>query len=165
MIPAVTAYEVAGHLRDYVFVTDAIKGKVGDIVEIPYVKDFDFEHVTVGSAFTGKTGLIGTETTTLKEAGTYFDVPYEDIEKINQNLLDELNRTFAHAAVRAEDYQLMELLSAIDTTGYAQHAGMTGTLIKASSTVGAGKKIFQADWIPEAIGELLMQGKEVHRML
>lgn len=157
VIPNLTQYEPAAHLRDYVFVTDVIKGNVGDVVEIPYVKDFEFEHPTVGSAFTGKTGLVATETTTLVEAGTYYDAAYEDIEKINQNLLDELNRTFAHAAVRAEDLELIYLLSTLSTGSFADDVGMTGTDLLAGSTVA-----FKVEWIPQAIGALIKAGKEVH---
>jgi len=157
VIPSLTAYEPAAHLRDYVFVTEAIKGKVGDIVEIPYVKDFDFSKVTVGSAFAGGLSLIATDTTVLHECGQYFDVPYEDIEKIDQNLLDELNRTFAHAAVRAEDYELLEQISSRAGSSFAGQAGLTDTLIIAGSTGP-----FKAQYIPEAIGLLIKAGKEVH---
>jgi len=152
VIPNYTDAELAGHLRDYVFVSDVIKGKIGDIVEIPYVKDFDFEFVAVGGAFTGKTGLIGTLTTTLKEAGTYFDAAYEDIEKIDQNLLDELNRTFAHAAVRAEDAHLMDEFWQATTNSFAGTINMPHTI----------DTYFESEWIPDAIGKLLAEGKEVH---
>jgi len=159
VIPNLTTAEVAGHLRDYVFVTDAIKGKVGDIVEIPYVKDFDFTMAAaVGGAFAGGLTLIGTNLTVLQEAGQYYDVPYEDIEKINQNLMDELNRTFAHAAVRAEDYGLTIRMSGIVTGSLTGGSvGLTGTRIKAGATT-----CFSSAWIPNAIGKLLVAGKEVH---
>jgi len=152
-IPAVTTKEVAGHLRDYVFVTDVIKGQPGDTVNIPYVKDLDFEVLaTVGNAFAGETtGLVNTYTTTLKEAGAWSDIAYGDIEKIDQNLLDELNRTFAHAAVRAEDKVLIELVSAETAANFAgQVDRKTGT------------QIFYAKNIPQAIGKLIAAGKEVH---
>ena len=159
VIPALTTHEVAGHLRDYVFVTDEIKGKKGDIVQIPYVKDFDFFLATaVGGTFPGGLSLIGTAATILEEHGQYFDVPYEDIEKINGNLLDELNRTFAHAAVRAEDVGLTTRFSNIVTGSLTGGSvGLTGTRIKASATT-----CFSAAWIPDAIGKLLAAGKEVH---
>lgn len=152
VIPNYTEHEVAGHLRDYVFVSDVIKGKVGDVVEIPYVKDFDFEFVAVGGGFAGKTGLVSTLTTTLKEAGTYYDVAYEDIEKIDQNLLDELNRTFAHAAVRAEDAYMMDEFFQATTNSFA------GTI----NMPWAVTTYFMASWIADAIGKLLEKGKEVH---
>jgi hypothetical protein len=41
-IPNLTSYELAAHLRDYVWVTDVLNGKAGDIANIPYVDDFDF---------------------------------------------------------------------------------------------------------------------------
>jgi len=158
VIPNLTTKEVAGHLRDYVFVTDEIKGaKVGDQVEVPYVKDFDFTHVTIGSAFSGVSGLVGTKTTSIKEAGEYSDIAYEDIEKINQNLLDELNRTFAHAAVRAEDWELLKLLNARETASFGGTAGLTGPRIKAGATT-----VFEPRWIADAIGALILAGKEVH---
>jgi len=152
VIPNYTEKEVAGHLRDYVFVSDVIKGAVGDIVEIPYVKDFDFEFVAAGAGFTGKTSLISTLTTTLKEAGTYYDCSYADIEKIDQNLLDELNRTFAHAAVRAEDAYLMDEFWQCTTNSFAGTINMPHTI----------DTYFESEWIPDAIGKLLSKGKEVH---
>jgi len=152
VIPSVTTKEVAAHLRDYVWVTEQIQGKVGDVVNIPYVKDFDFEVLSsVGAAFAAETtGLVNTTTTTLKEAGAWSDIAYEDIEKIDQNLLDELNRTFAHAAVRAEDKVLIELVSANTASGLAGEVG------DATNTY-----IFRSRWITEAIGKLLLAGKEV----
>lgn len=151
-IPAVTTAEVAAHLRNYVYVTDVIKGQPGDVVNVPYVKDFDFETLSsVGDAFsTQTTGIVNTTTTTLKEAGAWSDIAYEDIEKIDQNLLDEINRTFAHAAVRAEDKNLIEAVSAQTASGLAGEVG------DATNTY-----IFRSRWVTEAIGKLLLAGKDV----
>jgi len=151
VIPALTEYEVAGHLRDYVFVTDIVKGKVGKDVTVPYVKDFDFDVITPEADTLPSKSIIGTLTTTLKEAGAYSDVPYADIEKINQNLLDEINRVFAHAAVRAEDKVLVELLAALTTGQFAGDVGGTNNT-----------ESFYAKWVPDAIKTLLAAGKEVH---
>jgi len=152
-IPAYTAYETAAHMRDYVFVTDVTKGQPGDHVHIPYVKDFDFQVLTnVGDAFTTQTtGIVNATSTTLKEAGAWSDIAYEDIEKIDQNLLDEINRTFAHAAVRAEDKVLIELVSAATGGTFAGQVNRSTATYK-----------FYANNIPEAIGLLIQAGKEVH---
>ena len=152
-IPALTTAELAAHLRDYVFVTDVIKGEPGDTVNIPYVKDFDFRvETTPGAAsLTAKSSLIAVYTTVLKEAGAYTDVAYGDIEKIDANLLDELNRTFAHAAVRAEDKCLIECVGTQTTSDFAGDVGS-----------GTGTAEFYARYIPEAIAKLLEAGKEVH---
>jgi len=153
VIPSYTAYEPAAHLRDYVFVTDVIKGKPGEIVHIPYVKDFDFTIITPeADTLTAKT-IIGTTDTAIKEAGAYSDVPYADIEMINQNLLDEINRVFAHAAVRAEDKALIELVAAGTTNSFAGEVNLPHS---------TGSLAFYADSIPTAIGLLIKAGKEVH---
>jgi len=152
-IPALTTKEVAAHLRDYVFISEILKGEPGDTVNIPYVKDFDFRiETTPGAAsLTAKSSLISTLTTVLKEAGAYSDIAYGDIEKIDQNLLDELNRTFAHAAVRAEDKALIDMIATQTTNDFA--GGIGG---------GTGTEAFYVRYIPEAIGKLIEKGKEVH---
>ena len=152
VIPSLTTKETAAHLRDYVFVSDIVKASPGEDVNIPYVKDFDFDEPTsVGSKIGTATGLIGVATTTMKEAGQWSDIPYKDIEKIDQNLLDELNRTFAHAAVRAEDKILLNVLDAGTTHSYAAQ-------IDRHTAANA----YYAANIPRAIGKLLAAGKEVH---
>jgi len=152
VIPNYTDKEVAAHLRDYVFVTDVIKGKVGETVNIPWVKDFDFGIKSARDAtIPEKTSILEVLTTTFKMAGAYTDVWYADIEKIDQNLLDEINRVFAHAAVRAEDKALIQLLEAKTEDNFA---GAVGTK--------AGSAKFAANDIPTAIGKLLEAGKEVH---
>jgi len=152
-IPSVTRYEAAAHLRDYVFVTDILKGEAGDTVNIPYVKDLDFEVLAaVGNAFNAETtSWYGTYTTTLKEAGAWSDIEYFNIEKMDANFLDEVNRTLAHAAVRAEDQALMALLVAGTATTFAGDIG---------SKTGTAK--FYSKWIPQALGKLLAKGKEIH---
>ncbi len=80
------------------------QGEPGDVANIPYVKDADFEQLgAVGNAFNaGTTGLISSVTTTLYEQGLWSDIDYYFIERINQNLLNEINSMLARAAVRAE---------------------------------------------------------------
>jgi len=150
-IPSVTTKEVAAHLRDYVFVSDVVKGKVGEMVSIPYVKDFDFctPKAARQATLPQVTGIIGVHETQFREAGAYTDVYYSDIEKIDQNLLDEINRVFTHAAVRAEDKGLIQLLEACTEDQFA-------------GAVGAGGATFEAADVPDAIGKLLLAGKEVH---
>jgi hypothetical protein len=119
VVPSGTLYELAGHLRDYVFVSEVIQGKQGEVVNIPYVKDFDFVHITPeADSLTEATSIISTLTTTLKEAGKYTQVPYADIEMIDSNLLEELNSRFVRAAVRSEDQELITLIGTLATTSY-----------------------------------------------
>lgn len=163
-VPYQRGYETAGHLRDYVFVTDVIKGKPGDIVNIPYVKDLEFAHLTAGTGtITATTGLVSTLTTTLHESGAYYDAYYSDIEKIDSNLLDELNAVMAHAAIRAEDQDLLALLDAGTTSTF-------GETLYGSDKIGKigdyGLKLldthFKANWIADAIFAMMKKGKDVH---
>ncbi len=165
VIPSATRYEIAAHLRDYVFVTDVVKGKVGETVNIPYVKDVDFTALTTAGSgtLTSATGLIGVLTTSLKEAGVYSDIKYTDIEKINQNLLDELNRVFTHAAVRSEDVQMLKLLDAGTTSQFGEAVlgsapGVGDEAIGGTATTTD----FDVSYIADAIAEMLSKGKEVH---
>lgn len=163
-VPYQRGYETAGHLRDYVFVTDVIKGKPGDIVNIPYVKDLEFAHLTAGTGtITATTGLVSTLTTTLHESGAYYDAYYSDIEKIDSNLLDELNAVMAHAAIRAEDQDLLALLDAGTTSTFGEtlygsdkigKIGDYGLLLKDTH--------FKANWIADAIFAMMKKGKDVH---
>ncbi len=168
-LPYFASKELAGHLRDYVFVTDVVKGKAGETVNIPYVKDIDFAAVTPKTGtFTATTGLIGVRTTTLQEAGAYYDAYYGDIEKIDSNMLDELNRVFAHAAIRAEDYRLCELISSCTTALMASPGGNTrvaggedntnNVLLGDTSAVGSS---FQVRWIADGLAKLMKRGKDV----
>ena len=165
-VPYQAQYETAGHLRDFVFVTEAIKGRAGDTVNIPYVKDLEFAHLTAGTgSMTITTGLVDVLTTTLHESGAYYDAYYSDIEKIDSNLLDELNRVMAHAAIRAEDYDLISLLgmgngttASFGTNGAA--VVDTDFFIKCGDYALAGST-FNVAWIADAIGILLKKGKDV----
>lgn len=168
-VPYYAQNELAGHLRDYVWVTDVVKGKKGETVNIPTVKDVDFEHLTVKTgSMAGVSGLINVLTTTLMESGTYYDAYYGDIEKIDSNMLDELNRVFAHAAIRAEDEDLIDVLDDITTAQFSGVSGLTRVMggeddtdnIVLGDTAGAGSS-FQFRWVADGIGKLLQRGKEV----
>jgi len=154
--------ELAGHLRDFVWVTDIVKGAKGETVNIPYVYDIDFVREATphtGGSLTGKTGLINVLTTTLHEAGAYYDAYYGDIEKIDGNMLDELNRVFAHAAVRAEDEDLVGMLNTLTLEKMSSRSGdsQIGALY-----VGTTCSTMDADLIIDALGVLMARGKEVH---
>lgn len=152
VIPNYTAYEVAAHLRDYVYVSDVLKNEEGDVLNIPYVKDFDFEALSsVGAAITTQTtGLVSSLTTTLYEGAAWSDIDYYLIERIDQNLLEELNSNFAKAAIRWEDAKIMALVVAGTSTNFAGNV----TRLTASA-------YFYASNIPAALQLLLNTGKEV----
>jgi len=153
VIPNYTTKELAGHLRDYVWITDATKGHPGDTVYIPYVKDFDLTtSTTVGDDCAAVTSIISETSTTLKEGSAYTDVGYHIIEKYDQNLLDEVNKAFVRAAVRCEDYNLMAALHAASSN--TQFAGKMDRDTYATAA-------FVASWLPDAIGYLLAAGKDV----
>lgn len=170
-IPSWATKELAGHLRDYVWVTDVVKGKPGETVNIPYVKDLDFAFVTVKTGtFTATTGLINVLTTTLYEAGAYYDAYYGDIEKIDANMLDELNRVFAHAAIRAEDKRLIHDLDACTTADLTSPGGTTRTTFGEGTTgMVAGNGVilgntlsdFSYKWIAKGLAKLMKRGKDV----
>lgn len=167
-LPKLRQYEIAAHLRDLIFVTDVIKGAQGDTVNIPYVKDVDFEFVTAGTgSLTARTGLVSTVTTTLVEAGAYYDAYYTDIEKIDSNLLDELNSVFAHGAVRAEDEKLLNLLCNGTTSDWGQDLAGSGKVasLMAGESGGAGfaaASTMAVSWIADSIGKLISKGKDVN---
>jgi hypothetical protein len=161
VVPKYAVYELAGHLRDFVWVTDVVKGKAGETVNIPIVKDIDFEHVTVKTGtFTAKTGLVNVLTTTLHESGAYYDAYYGDIEKIDSNLLDELNRVFAHAAVRAEDADLIALINTATSGQFQSYGGGTSSLTPLF--VGTNASSINANFVVDALAALMRRGKEVH---
>ncbi|MCK4434763.1 hypothetical protein KAU92_04675, partial [Candidatus Bathyarchaeota archaeon] len=87
----------------------------------------------------------------LKEAGGWARIPYKDLEKIDSNLLDEVNKCFARAGIRAEDKVILEAINAL-TTG-----DLAGVVNR--STAG---NTFYANSIPAAIGKLLDAGKEAN---
>jgi hypothetical protein len=162
-VPKYAVNELAGHLRDYVWVTDAVKGKAGEVVNIPIVKDLDFAHVTPKTGtFTATTGLINVLTTTLHESGAYYDAYYGDIEKIDSNMLDELNRVFAHAAVRAEDLDLVALLNTGTTGQFLSYGGGTDSLGLSNLQVGTNASNFTINMVVDALACLMTRGKEVH---
>jgi hypothetical protein len=150
VIPNYTTLETSAGLRDYVWVTELLKGE-GDVANIPYVKDADFEALAaVGNAFNAETtGLISTVTTTLYEGGLWSDIAYDTIEKINQNLLEELNSMLANAAVRYEDAKIMALVVAGTATNFAGDIGRK-----------TGSAYFYAASIAQALGYLLAAGKK-----
>lgn len=158
-IPYVAHNELAGHLRDFVWVTDVLKGKPGETVNIPYVKDVSFQHVTAHTgAFAGKANLINVLTTTLHEAGTYYDAYYGDIEKIDSNMLDEINRVFAHAAIKAEDYDLVQILNYATSGQFVMTLG-DGTLTPLY--VGTDNGTLTATLVVDALAAMMRKGKEV----
>jgi hypothetical protein len=152
VIPDYTRYEVAAHLRDHIWVTDIVKGRVGETVNIPYVLDAEFEILSsVGDAFAAAwTGLVSSVTTTLYEAGGWYDLPYYLLEKIDQNLLDELNKMLMRMAVRAEDEEIMTLIVAGTSTNFAGNV----TRLTASA-------YFYSTNVPAAIKLLLNVQKDV----
>lgn len=159
-VPKFAQYELAGHLRDYVWVTNVVQGKPGETVNIPVVNDIDFQHVTVKTGtFTRKEDLINVLTTTLHESGAYFDCYYGDIEKIDANLLDELNRIFAHAAIRAEDLDLVALLNTAVTADFVSEGGGTES---SPAFVGTLSSAFSVNLVVDALALLMSRGKEVH---
>jgi hypothetical protein len=162
-VPKYAVCELAGHLRDYVWVTDAVKGKAGETVNIPIVKDLDFAHVSPKTGtFTATTGLINVLTTTLHESGAYYDAYYGDIEKIDSNMLDELNRVFAHAAVRAEDLDLVALMNTGTTGQFLSYGGGSDSLGVANLQVGTNASAFTINMVVDALACLMQRGKEVH---
>jgi len=73
----------SARLRNFIIISEVTVGEAGDVVTVPYVKDFDLDILSnVGDPLTPKTSLTGTVQTTLKEAAATTDVPYADIEKM-----------------------------------------------------------------------------------
>ncbi len=151
-IPNYTAYETAAHLRDFVWVQEILKGKAGDTANIPYVKDADFQILAaVGNAFSAETtGLLGSVSTTLYEAGLWSDINYYEIEKYDSNVMEQLNANLAIAGIRAEDAKIMTLIDLLTSTNYAGNV----TRLTASA-------YFYASNIPKALKLLLATGKAV----
>ena len=125
-----------------------IRGQRGDSVTIPFVRSFDMDILTnVGDTLTPKTGLYGTVQTTLKEAAATTNIPYADVEKLSEELLEELEARFNKAALRAIDRTILDTLI-LD--------GDVPELDKSTASVN-----FDADWIPEALAEVVAQGKDL----
>ena len=152
VIPNYTSKETSAGLRDYVWVDELLKNESGDVANIPYVKDADFEILgAVGNAFAGETtGLVSSVTTTLYEAGLWTSIGYDVLEKINQNLLDEINAMLANASVRAEDAKIMQLIEAGTSTNFAGDVGRN-----------TGPAYFYAANFGKAIRALISAGKKV----
>jgi HK97 family phage major capsid protein len=139
--------ELRANLRRFITVSEVLVGKPGDTVNVPYVSDFDMDLVSVGGTLTEATGIYGTTTVTLVEAGKYTQVPYADIEKIDADLLARIENVFARAAVRAEDRKILDTIIADANVPEVD---------KSAETVA-----FKAAWVAEALGKLLEQGKQV----
>lgn len=152
VIPNYTRYEPYAHLRDFVWLQTLLKGNEGDVANIPYVQDVEFEILgAVGNAFSAAwTNLVSSVTTTLYEAGGYYDLPYYLLERINQNLLSEINRVLVVGAIRAEDQEIMTLINAGTSTNFAGNV----TRLTASA-------YFYASNIPKALNLLMSAGKKV----
>lgn len=97
-------------------------------------------------------------TTTLHESGAYYDAYYGDIEKIDANLLDELNRVFAHAAIRAEDVDLIALINTAVTGAFTSEGGGTET---APLYVGTNASLMNVNLVVDGLVALMRRGKEV----
>ncbi len=151
VIPNYTTKETAAGLRDYVWVDELLKDAQGDVANIPYVKDADFEILAaVGNAFAAETtDLVSSVTTTLYEAGLWTQIPYYVLERINQNLLDEINGMLAKASVRSEDAKIMTLIEAGTSTNFAGDVGRS-----------SGPAYFYAANVAQAIRTLLNAGKQ-----
>jgi hypothetical protein len=152
VIPNYTVNELNAHLRDFVWKSDILKNEPGDQANIPYVMDLDFQILAnVGDAFSSETtGLVSSFTTTLYEAGAWSDIDYYLIERIDQNLLEEINSRFAVAAVRAEDKKINILINAGTGTNYA------GNVTRLTGTAK-----FYSTNIPAAIKLLMGTGKDI----
>jgi hypothetical protein len=125
-----------------------VRGQRGDSVTIPFVRSFDMDVLSnVGDTLTPKTGLYGTAQTTLKEAAATTNIPYADVEKLSEELLEELEGRFSTAALRAIDRHILDTL--IADTGVPE-------LDKSTASV-----YFDADWIPESLAEVVAQGKSL----
>ena len=136
----VTTKELTGHLRDICMLSQVIKGKAGDVVNIAYVKDCDFDILTnVGDSLSEATNLVGSVQATLKEAGKYTTLNYADLEKLDGNVLAKLEEKFRTAALRAEDQVILDLLMADTDVPELDKTAVS---------------IFDADFVAEAIVQM-----------
>jgi hypothetical protein len=141
----------AARLRNFIIVSEVVVGEAGDVVTVPYVKDFDLDILdNVGDTLTPKTSLTGTVQTTLKEAAATTDIPYADIEKLTPAILDQLEGRFEQAAFRAEDKEILDTLYADSGVPELDKSAESGT------------NKFPASYIAEALQTLGSQGKEVN---
>lgn len=146
--PVALPFKPTASLLSLIQQSDAIEGKMGDTVNIPYVNNFDADVLTnVGGSLSEKTGVYGVIQTTLKEAGAYIRIPYADLEKLSENLIASIEAQFENAIARAIDKAILDALIA-DTN--------IPELDKSTSTIA-----FDADWIPEAFQILMSQGRSI----
>jgi hypothetical protein len=133
-------------IATFVVRSEAVAGKPGDVVNIPYVRDFDLDILAnVGDSLTPKTGLYATVQTTLKETAATTNIPYADVEKLTEDILAKIEERFSEGALRAIDKYILDTL--IANTDVPE-------LDKSTESVD-----FDADWIAEALGLLMKQGK------
>ncbi len=153
-IPNYRQSENRANLRDFVWTTEILKAEQGDVANIPYVMDFDFEQLgAVGNAIAAtiaEASFIGSVTTTLYEAAAYSDLSYYLLERFDANLLEEVNKAFADAGVRSEDAKIMALVEALSSTNFA------GNVTRLS-----GAAYFYSTNVPKAMKLLLATGKSV----
>ncbi len=99
----------------------------------------------------------------MREAGAYYDAYYTDIEKIDTNLLDELNSVLAHAAIRAEDENVLNLLCEGTTSAWGETVlgDSSPTALYVGEVEFAAASTFAVSWIADAIGNLIAKGKDV----
>jgi len=154
VIPNYRQKETRANLRDHVRFFDLLLNEPGDVANIPWVGDVDFELLAaVGNAFAAswaEASLLDSLTTTLYEGGGWADVPYYKIERFDQNLLEEINSMLANAAVRSEDKKIMSLVEALTSTNFAGNV---------TRLTGAAQ--FYSSNIPAALKLLLNTGKRV----
>ncbi|MGP3667615.1 MAG: phage capsid protein [Candidatus Bathyarchaeota archaeon] len=125
-------------LINYVTVSRAMQGQMGDVVSIPYVKDVTGLTLSTGELQAIQTGnLYGVATTTLDTRGAYSDIPYSDVEKLSEDLLAEIENAFRVGIIRAVD---AAIVSAVNS------ASGVSSLSKGSESVN-----FDVDWIAEAM--------------
>lgn len=166
-IPNYRYNEPKAHLRDYVWTQEVLKTEQGDVLNIPYVRDFTFQQLgAVGNAITGTytdttaaTALINFVSTTLYEAGAVAELNYYLLEKFDSNLLDLVNTAFADAAVRSEDTKIITLINALSSTNFAGNVSTSpgGTVL---NNLTAVKNFYSAN-ISAALKLLLKAGKDV----
>lgn len=165
-IPNYRYNEPKAHLRDYVWTQEVLKTEQGDVLNIPYVRDFTFQQLgAVGNAITGTltdttaaTALINFVSTTLYEAGAVAELNYYLLEKFDSNLLDLVNTAFADAAVRSEDTKIMTLINALSSTNFA---GNVSTSPGGTVLYNLGVKNFYSANISAGLKLLLNAGKDV----
>ena len=143
--------ELAAHLRDFCFESNALHGKAGNTINIPFVLDFDLSLLSaVGGSTTAMTGKISSTTATIVENMAWHRIGYHTVEQMDSDVLDQINQAFANAAVRGEDQRILNAIAAKPSTSFA------GVLDKHGVATD-----FEAGWFPEAIEKLMEAGKDV----